>query len=159
MGPLLVRSFDRWHCSSIHRTAHLFAWSALLARSAAFIHSFARFQSQRKEAFVHDVNTRPFHSISTPCAHSPTFALVQNRTHVVAFIFAMLYLSCNHVYRQVYDYGSYTLDVTGPMMLMVQKISGLAFSYYDSRRPRSQLTADQLDQIVVEKPSLLEFLR
>ena len=88
-----------------------------------------------------------------------SFAFAYNRTHVLVFVFSMLYLSCNHVYRQVYDYGSYTLDVTGPMMLMVQKISGLAFSYYDSRRPRSQLTADQLDQIVVEKPDLLEFLR
>lgn len=83
---------------------------------------------------------------------------VASKTHVLVFVFSMLYLCCNHVYRQIYDYGSYTLDVTGPMMLMVQKISGLAFSYYDSRRPRSQLTADQLDQIIVAKPSLLEFL-
>jgi len=81
-----------------------------------------------------------------------------SKTHVIVFAFSMIYLSCNHIYRQIYDYGSYTLDVTGPMMLMVQKISGLAFSYYDSRRPRSQLTSDQLDQIVVAKPSLLEFL-
>ena len=38
-------------------------------------------------------------------------------------------------------------------------LTGLAFSYYDSRRPRSQLSADQLDQIVMEKPTFLEFLR
>jgi len=94
-------------------------------------------------------------SVGTAAGSGPSVAA---KTHVVVFVFSMLYLCCNHVYRQIYDYGSYTLDVTGPMMLMVQKITGLAFSYYDSRRPRSQLTADQLDQIVVVKPSILEFL-
>jgi len=89
---------------------------------------------------------------------SSSSGAASSKTHVVVFVFSMLYLCCNHIYRQIYDYGSYTLDVTGPMMLMVQKISGLAFSYYDSRRPRSQLTADQLDQIVVVQPSILEFL-
>lgn len=96
-----------------------------------------------------------FAILSIGTAAGPAIA---SKTHVGVFVFSMIYLCCNHVYRQIYDYGSYTLDVTGPMMLLVLKVTGLAFSYHDSRRPRSQLTADQLDQMVVEKPSLLEFL-
>ena len=33
--------------------------------------------------------------------------------HMISFAFAMGYLSCMHIYRLVYEYGIYTLDVTG----------------------------------------------
>jgi len=29
------------------------------------------------------------------------------------FAWAMGYLCCGHIYRLVYDYGGYTLDITG----------------------------------------------
>jgi len=79
------------------------------------------------------------------------------KSHVIVFIFSMTYLCLNHIYRQIYDYGSWTLDVTGPMMLMVLKTTGLAFSHNDGRQPQSQLSPDQLDQLVLAKPTLLEY--
>ncbi len=33
--------------------------------------------------------------------------------HLISFVFAMGYLSCMHIYRLIYEYGQYTLDVTG----------------------------------------------
>ena len=33
--------------------------------------------------------------------------------HKLVFLFAMGYLSCMHIYRQYYDYGGYTMDITG----------------------------------------------
>jgi len=31
----------------------------------------------------------------------------------MVLVVALVYLSCIHLHRQMYDYGSYTLDITG----------------------------------------------
>lgn len=46
-------------------------------------------------------------------------------------IVALVYLSCIHLHRLIYDYGSYSLDVTGPLMIITQKCTSLAFSIHD----------------------------
>ena len=46
-------------------------------------------------------------------------------------IVAMAYLSCIHIHRQYYDYGSYSVDITGPLMIITQKVVSLAFSIHD----------------------------
>lgn len=46
-------------------------------------------------------------------------------------IVALLYLSCIHFHRQYYDYGSYSLDITGPLMVITQKVTSIAFSIHD----------------------------
>ncbi|XP_050421908.1 lysophospholipid acyltransferase 6-like isoform X2 [Adelges cooleyi] len=54
-----------------------------------------------------------------------------NMIHKAVLLVCCLYLSLLHIYRQVYEYGSYTLDITGPIMVMVQKISALACGLHD----------------------------
>lgn len=44
---------------------------------------------------------------------------------------AMGYLLGVHLMRQFYDYGSYALDITGPLMIITQKVTSLAFSIHD----------------------------
>lgn len=39
--------------------------------------------------------------------------LVPSHVHMVCFIVSLGYLAVMHIYRQVYDYGGYTLDITG----------------------------------------------
>ncbi|KAJ8893811.1 hypothetical protein PR048_006412 [Dryococelus australis] len=57
---------------------------------------------------------------------------------------ALVYLSCIHIYRQIYDYGSYTLDITGPLMVITQKVTSLAFSLHDGlTRQDNELTDSQ----------------
>lgn len=51
-----------------------------------------------------------------------------NRTVAVV---ALSYLSGIHFHRQYYDYGSYSLDITGPLMIITQKVTSLAFSIHD----------------------------
>ena len=46
-------------------------------------------------------------------------------------IVALFYLLCIHLHRQLYDYGSYALDITGPLMIITQKVTSLAFSIHD----------------------------
>ncbi|KAG1671951.1 Membrane-bound O-acyltransferase domain-containing protein 2 [Nymphon striatum] len=49
---------------------------------------------------------------------------------VVMFV-SLLYLSSMHMQRQFYSYGSYTLDVTGPLMIVTQRVTSLAFNIHD----------------------------
>nr|CAD7588507.1 unnamed protein product [Timema genevievae] len=71
---------------------------------------------------------------------------------------ALLYLSCIHVHRQMYDYGSYTLDITGPLMVITQKVTSLAFSLHDGlTRQEDELTANQKYHVIKKMPTLLEY--
>ncbi|KAK7480112.1 hypothetical protein BaRGS_00028672 [Batillaria attramentaria] len=74
------------------------------------------------------------------------------------FVFCMVYLSVAHILRQYYDYGGYTLDITGPMMIQTQKLTSLAFALSDGHRSDpSRMTADQKSQAIKEVPDLLSF--
>lgn len=44
---------------------------------------------------------------------------------------ALTYLSCIHLHRQYNSNGTYTLDITGPLMIITQKVTSLAFSIND----------------------------
>lgn len=70
-----------------------------------------------------------------------------------------------HIHRLIYDYGNYTLDISGPLMVNTQKLTALGFAFYDGYRAKraqskssSPLNADQEKQKVVDIPSPIEFL-
>ncbi|GFO35676.1 lysophospholipid acyltransferase 2, partial [Plakobranchus ocellatus] len=80
-------------------------------------------------------------------------------SHALVFAFSMIYLSVCHIYRQVYDYGGYTLDITGPLMIQTQKLTSLAFALHDGRyKDQSRLSADQKQHVVSKLPSMLQYL-
>jgi len=71
---------------------------------------------------------------------------------------ALLYLSCIHFHRLYYDYGSYSLDITGPLMIITQKVTSLAFSLHDGLlMNEKELTSSQKKFAIVKLPSALEF--
>ncbi|XP_043266771.1 lysophospholipid acyltransferase 2 isoform X2 [Venturia canescens] len=71
---------------------------------------------------------------------------------------AIGYLSSIHVYRQIYDYGSYHLDITGPLMVITQKVVSLAYNIHDGvTRLESELTPTQRYQAVKIMPTALEY--
>jgi lysophospholipid acyltransferase 1/2 len=70
----------------------------------------------------------------------------------------MGYLSKLHLYRQIYDYGGYTLDITGPIMIGTQKVTSLGFNLFDGKaRKQEDLSEDQKRYAVKKNPSILEF--
>jgi lysophospholipid acyltransferase 1/2 len=80
-------------------------------------------------------------------------------SHSLVFCFSMLYLSVCHIYRQIYDYGGYTLDITGPLMIQTQKLTSLAFALHDGKfKDQSTLTPDQKEQAVRKLPSMLQYM-
>ena len=82
--------------------------------------------------------------------------LPRKNAHLIVFVFVMLYLSCIHLYLQIYYYGEKNLDITSPMMILTQKLTYLAFSYYDSSRPVESLTKFQKTYVLEELPSVLD---
>jgi lysophospholipid acyltransferase 1/2 len=86
--------------------------------------------------------------------------------------FKHLSLAIVHIHRLIYDYGNYTLDISGPLMINTQKLTALAFAFFDGyrskqraklRRPdedeeHSALNEDQEKQKILDIPTPIEFL-
>ncbi|XP_045862629.1 lysophospholipid acyltransferase 1 isoform X1 [Meles meles] len=80
--------------------------------------------------------------------------------HRYSFFVAMAYLTLCHVSRiYIFHYGILTTDFSGPLMIVTQKITTLAFQVHDGlgRRPED-LSAEQHRLAVKVKPSFLEYL-
>jgi lysophospholipid acyltransferase 1/2 len=78
--------------------------------------------------------------------------------HKVVLVISMSYLSMLHIYRMVYDYGGYILDISGPIMIGTQKVTSLAFSLHDGTgRQEKELTEEQKRYAVRRKPTIIEF--
>ncbi|CAM1328882.1 MBOAT1 (predicted) [Pycnogonum litorale] len=79
-------------------------------------------------------------------------------SHRFVMLFAFMYLSAMHLMRQFYTYGLYTLDITGPMMILTQKVSAFAFNVHDGvATPPEKLTVDQKRLAIRRMPELLEY--
>ncbi|KAL4224814.1 hypothetical protein ACF0H5_015510 [Mactra antiquata] len=77
---------------------------------------------------------------------------------LAVFVAGMGYLSYCHIYRMVLDYGGYTLDITGPMMMCVQKIVAVAYALHDGAyRNEKDLNPNQKSKAIKEKPDILTF--
>ncbi|XP_068093066.1 lysophospholipid acyltransferase 1 [Hyperolius riggenbachi] len=81
---------------------------------------------------------------------------VQRYTFIVALGYLTL-CQINRVY--IFNYGILTTDFSGPLMIVTQKVTTIAFQVYDgmSRNPES-LTKQQLQASVKKRPTLLEYL-
>lgn len=80
--------------------------------------------------------------------------IVQRWTMVVA----ISYLSCIHLHRLFYSGVVYALDVTGPLMVMTQKITSLAFCVHDGfAKDNDDLTPSQKRYAVKKFPTVLDY--
>ncbi|KAI6191521.1 hypothetical protein M3Y97_00237200 [Aphelenchoides bicaudatus] len=78
--------------------------------------------------------------------------------HKLVFCFAMSYLIFIHWYRW-YILTSYAIDITGPMMVLTQKVTTMAFSLHDGRVKKvEELTEIQKREALAEVPSVLSYL-
>nr|XP_046147200.1 lysophospholipid acyltransferase 2-like isoform X2 [Oncorhynchus gorbuscha] len=79
--------------------------------------------------------------------------------HKYCLVVALGYLSFCQITRvYVFDYGMYSADFTGPMMVITQKITSLAFEIHDGMcRKEEQLTTNQKVLAIRRMPSLLEY--
>ncbi|XP_044246128.1 lysophospholipid acyltransferase 2 isoform X3 [Ursus arctos] len=80
--------------------------------------------------------------------------------HKYCFVFALGYLTVCQITRvYIFDYGQYSADFSGPMMIITQKITSLAYEIHDGMfRKDEELTSSQRGLAVRRMPSLLEYL-
>ncbi|XP_036111947.1 lysophospholipid acyltransferase 1 isoform X1 [Molossus molossus] len=80
--------------------------------------------------------------------------------HRYSFFVAMGYLTICHISRiYIFHYGILTTDFSGPLMIVTQKITTLAFQVHDGLGRRAEdLSAEQHRLAVKVKPSFLEYL-
>ncbi|DAZ98042.1 TPA: hypothetical protein N0F65_004532 [Lagenidium giganteum] len=88
---------------------------------------------------------------------------------MIVFTFNMVYMSVSHIYRLYVDYMGWTLDFTGPQMLLVIKLTSFAYNYYDGvvdkagekmsemSAGKARVYAGRKRLAIKELPSLLEF--
>ncbi|KAF5917284.1 hypothetical protein HPG69_008356, partial [Diceros bicornis minor] len=76
------------------------------------------------------------------------------------FVFALGYLTVCQITRvYIFDYGQYSADFSGPMMIITQKVTSLAYEIHDGMfRKDEELTPSQRGLAVRRMPSLLEYL-
>lgn len=74
----------------------------------------------------------------------------------VAFVFLMGHMSINHIYRQILNDPS-VVDVTGPQMVLLMKLSGFCWNVHDGRRPLESLSDGQKYAAITKMPSLLDY--
>ncbi|OQR78626.1 membrane-bound O-acyltransferase domain-containing protein 2-like [Tropilaelaps mercedesae] len=75
---------------------------------------------------------------------------------LVTLVVTLLYQSGCHLIRQFTDPDGYTIDITGAIMMLTQRVSTLAFSLRDGVRTEG-LTEDQKRDAVPEKPDALSY--
>lgn len=86
------------------------------------------------------------------------FYAPKQQSHILVFVVGMGYVCIAHMVRQYHDYGGYTLDVTGPLMITTQKVTSLAMALYDGRCvPEEKLNDDQKSQKIKEVPHPVTF--
>nr|CAH8845882.1 unnamed protein product [Trichobilharzia regenti] len=50
---------------------------------------------------------------------------------ILVTVWSLFYMTLVHICRLQYDYGGYTLDISGPVMVQTQRLSSLAFNLVD----------------------------
>lgn len=76
----------------------------------------------------------------------------------LVMVVSLFYLSLLHLHRLYYEQGSYSLDITGPLMIITQKVTLLTFSIHDGFvRDEAELTKSQKFHAVRKVPSALEY--
>ncbi|XP_052089359.1 lysophospholipid acyltransferase 6-like [Mytilus californianus] len=81
----------------------------------------------------------------------------QSSRHLMVFVVGLGYVCVCHIYRQYYDYGGYTMDVTSPLMIIAEKVSSLAWALHDGSVPEETLSSDQKAEKIKELPQPVTF--
>ncbi|CAM9481653.1 unnamed protein product [Chrysoparadoxa australica] len=109
------------------------------------------------------------HSFITSVATYFLVTSLPNRIMPYAvFVFVMGYMCASHTYRMYVDYMGWSLDFTGPQMVLTMKLTAYAFNVYDGRMLETLADTGnaRTDKVkrrrrrcaVVESPGILAFL-
>ncbi|KAL3318757.1 Lysophospholipid acyltransferase 1 [Cichlidogyrus casuarinus] len=70
---------------------------------------------------------------------------------ILVNVWCMAYLTAVHLCRLHYDYGGYTIDISGPIMITTQRLSSLSFNLLDGERLKNLMERRKADGLRVEE--------
>lgn len=70
---------------------------------------------------------------------------------------SILILSGYHIYRLVTDYGSWVVDTTTILMMIICKYSAFAYAYEDGMKDPETLSREQREFRLTELPSIFDY--
>ena len=80
-------------------------------------------------------------------------------TPPIIFVVSMGITSFCHIYRLYIDYGGYTLDVSGPQMVITIKLTSFAWNVFDfGKKQSAKYTHRITNSVDISKVTTLEFL-
>ena len=84
----------------------------------------------------------------------------REKVAVPVLVLNMAYLSFMHIHRMIVDWMGWSMDATGLQMMMIIKLTSLAYSYQDGAVEKTapeRIPQEQKRLIVREIPSILEY--
>lgn len=82
--------------------------------------------------------------------------------HTIAMVFCMGHLTASNMYHRVYHWGEFALNVNGPLMILTQKMTQLAFAVKDGKSKNfdnmSPNFRKEFARLQCQPPTLLELL-
>jgi lysophospholipid acyltransferase len=73
-------------------------------------------------------------------------------------LWCLFYLCYNHLYRLIYMFGEFNMDISTFTMLHVCKLSALGYCYHDGAKPENQFRPGQKERMVKDLPTVLEMM-
>ena len=133
---------------------------ALLPDSPTVKHVYSLFFGFLFSWICFGVNTLVVFMLGVMC-----FAIVKQKiispwwSPRIVFIIALALLSGMHIYRLRIDYGGYNLDVSGPLMIVVLKVTSFAWNCHDHSAKAPEKYAAQRATLAVDpdKVSALQY--
>lgn len=104
-----------------------------------------------REQFIHPL-------IMTAVVYLLMNVLPRNQQHKAILVFVMGYLSSQHIYRMITNFGGWDMDITTYTMILTAKLSALGFCYRDGGEKDTDLLPEQVENKVVKMPSVIEIL-
>jgi len=83
--------------------------------------------------------------ITTMVTYIMVVALPRNIMPLSVFVFIMSYMCIAHLYRMYTDYMGWSLDFTGPQMILCIKLTSFAYNYYDGKIGTPRMEKKLLD--------------
>ena len=74
----------------------------------------------------------------------------------IGFVFLMGHMAINHIHRQTVNDPD-VVDITGPQMVLVMKLTAFCWNIYDGQQPTEQLADFQKERAVSKLPGLLDY--
>jgi len=83
--------------------------------------------------------------------------LPRNQQHYVMMVFLLAYMSSQHIYAMLTDFGGFNMDITTYTMILVCKLWMLSWTYRDGGEKPETLSKEQLANRH-DMPTILQYL-